>query len=337
MNNNIQQTLTHLNEVLQKGASGAIVLPSNPSIDAVASATALYLGLHKMGKNVSLVAGNKVTYSLTAADKIQEQLSTSGDDLVISFPYKEGAIDKVDYNIQGNSFNLIVSPRPGSAKLEPNQVKYSYTGGNLNFVITIDAPTLNSLGEVYTSNEKQFQGKDIINIDRHLTNSFYGSVNYVNKTSSSISEMVLKLMQSLGIELDKDMATNLYAGIAASTNNFTSYSVNADTFESIATLLRMGAIKKSLVKPVQQQPRSFQPQGMGMPQPGMPQPGFRPPVQQPTIPPTPIGSAFNAPSMGNNMNNVTPIEQVEHEPKSSAQTPQDWLKPKIFKGGGGLV
>ena len=47
------------------------------------------------------------------------------------------------------------------------------------------------------------------------------------------------------VEIDRDMATNLYAGAAASTNNFTSYSTNADTFEHIATLLRLGAVKKT--------------------------------------------------------------------------------------------
>src|SRR3989344_2605301 len=319
MNDNVQQTLTHLNEVLQKSTSGAIVLPSNPSIDAVAAATALYLGLHKMGKNVTLASSSKTTYSLSTVDKIQDQLSTSGDDLVISFPYNEGSIDKVDYNIQGNNFNLIVTPRQGFPKLDPKQVKYNYTGGKLNFIITIDAPTLNSLGELYSSNEKQFQGKDIINIDRHLTNSFYGSVNFVNKTSSSISEMVLKLLQSLGVEIDRDMATNLYAGIAASTNNFSSYSVTADTFETIATLLRFGAIKKTIGKPVPQ--RGFQPQ-----QPM--NPAFNQPRQ----------SSFPQPRFNNQPDMVTPIEQVEQEPKGTdAATPQDWLKPKIFKGGGGLV
>ena len=261
MNNNIQQALNRINDVMQKGV-GAIVLPTNPSLDAAAAAAALYLGLHKMGKSVSLACSNKISYNLTAVDKIQTQLSTDGDNLVISFPYSDGAIDKVDYNIQGSNFNLIITPRQGFPKLEPSQVKYNYTGGNLDFVIVIDSPTLNSLGTLYSENEKQFQGKDIINIDRHLTNGYYGSVNYVNKTSSSLSEMVLKLLQNLGIEIDRDMATNLYSGIAASTNNFTSYSVTADTFESVAALLRLGAIKRTLTKPVST--RGFQsPRPMG--------------------------------------------------------------------------
>src|SRR3989344_21363 len=317
MNNNVQVSICRVIDVIQKGTSGVITLPANPSIDAVAAATALYLALLKLGKSVTLSSSTKPTYNLTAVDKIRSQLSTNGDNLVISFPYQEGAVDNVDYKIQGAKFNLIITPRQGYPKLNPQQVNYSYTGGNFDFIIVIDAPALNSLGSLYSENEKQFQGKDIVNIDRHLTNSNYGTVNYVNKTSSSISEMVLKLVQMLGVELDRDIATNLYSCIASSTNNFSSYSVTADTFENVAHLLRLGAVKKML--PKQPPARGFPPQTqMGG--------GFASPQTQ-----------FSPQPQVNPMNHVTPIEQVEQEPKGPPQTPQDWLKPKIFKSGGGLV
>ena len=82
--------------------------------------------------------------------------------------------------------------------------------------------------------------------------------------------------------------------------------MSADRFESVATLLRLGAMKKTLTRPPQ--PRTFQP------------------TKQ-------IVTPFNQqPDM------MTPIEDVEKEPKGSpTSTPQDWLKPKIFRGGGGLV
>ncbi len=314
MNTN-EQTLARLHEIITKTTSGAIILPSNPSQDAIAAAASLYLGLVKMGKNVSLVCAQSVSSDLTASDKIQSNLVSGGDNLVVSFPYTDGAIDKVDYNIQGENFNLIITPRQGYPKMDPSQVKYSYTGGLLDFIIVVDSPTLNNLGSSYTDNQAQFQGREIINIDRHLTNSFFGTVNFVNKTASSVSELILSVLQGLRIEIDKDIATNLYAGISAATNNFTSYSVNADTFEHIATLLRMGALKKVVKKPDFSNPmNSFQPQ---MQKPVPQQPRF-PQVQRnhPEIP------------------NVKPIEEVEKEVQPESQSPQDWLKPKIFKGSG---
>jgi len=235
-------------DIISKNSAGVIALPTNPSVDAVAAATSLYLSLIKMGKNISLVCPTPIHMDLSGVDKIQDEINVNGDNLVISFPYIEGAIDKVDYNIQGENFNLIINPRQGFPKLDINQVKYTYSGGQFQFVITIDCPSLNNLGEIYTNNQSLFQGKEIVNIDRHLTNSYFGTVNIVEKSISSISELVLKLIQDLKIEIGQEIATNLYAGIASSTNNFNSYSVNADTFESVACLLRSGAIKKTLKK-----------------------------------------------------------------------------------------
>lgn len=306
MDNN-QNTLARIQEIATKCRSAVIVVPTSPSIDAIASSTSLYLALSKMGKTVSITCSQKVQSDLVASDKIQNVIGAGGDSLMISFPYSDGSIDKVDYNIQGQSFNLIVTPRPGFQKLNPNQVNFSYIGGLIDVIFVIDAPTLNSLGTIYTDNQNQFNGKDIINIDRHLTNAYFGTVNYVNKTTSSISELVLSIIQTLGIEIDRDIATNLYAGAAASTNNFTSYSTNADTFEHIAVLLRSGAVKKTFKKPI-------------------------PVATQPSIRPQVINSM---PGHSPEAPKSNPIESVEKETiTEKPQTSQEWLKPKIFKGGG---
>lgn len=298
MDNN-QNTLLRIQEITTKCRSSVIVIPPNPSIDAIAASTSLYLALNKMGKTVSLVCSQKPSSDLIASDKFQTNIGAGGDSLMVSFPYTDGAIDKVDYNIQGETFNLVVTPRPGFKKLQSNQVNFSYTGGQVDMIIIIDAPSLNSLGTIYTDNQNQFTGKDIINIDRHLTNAYFGTANYVNKTISSISELILSILQTLRVDIDRDMATNLYAGAAASTNNFTSYSTNAETFEHIAALLRLGAIKK--VFKVR---------------------------QQPIVMNSTYGSNPEVPKS-------IPIESVEKEVQTEKpQTSQEWLKPKIFKNGG---
>jgi len=315
MDNN-QSTLLRIQEITAKCRSSVIIVPPNPSIDAVAASTSLYLALNKMGKTVSLVCSQKPQSDLVASDKFQNIIGAGGDSLMVSFPYTDVAIDKVDYNIQGESFNLVVTPRPGHQKLNPNQVRYSYTGGLVDVIFVIDAPTLNSLGAIYTDNQNQFNGKDIVNIDRHLTNAYFGTVNLVNKTISSISELVLSVLQTLQVETDRDIATNLYAGTAASTNNFTSYSTNADTFEHVSTLLRLGAVKKTFKKPV----------------PVVTQPTMN--FQSSQMRPSP--QVINSmPGHSPEIPKSSPIESVEKEAViDKPQTSQEWLKPKIFKGGG---
>lgn len=315
--NNNSQTTSRIVEIINKSASGIIVLPQNPTQDAITASTALYLGLLKLGKTVNIVCSSPIQSDIMASDKIQSNLSMGGDNLVVSFPYTDGSIDKIDYNIQGQFFNLTVTPRQGFPKLNPNQVTYSYTGGSFDFIITVDVPNLNSIGSLYTENQTVFQGKSIINIDRHLTNGFFGTVNFVNKTSSSTCELVLKTLQALQIEIDKDISTNLYSGIASATNNFTAYSVNADTFETIAVLLKAGAMKKIAKPAMQPQIQSFVPQYQSNQQAPTPLPGTAQTFEQKTA-----GS-------------ITTVETAAAaQTKEGVPPAQDWLKPKIFKGGG---
>ncbi len=333
--NPTQDATRQIADIIQKRNSGLIILPQNPTVDGIASATALYLGLSKLGKNLSIVCTSPVKSDLAAADKIQTNFATGGDNLVISFPYTEGAVDKVEYGgNEGNFFNIIVVPHAGAAKLDPQKVQYSYTGGKIDFIITIDAPNFRSLGQIYSDNQQEFNGKTIINIDRHLVNDMYGMVNFVQKTSSSTSELILKILQSLQVELDREMATNLYAGLAIATANFTSYAVNAGTFETAALLLKLGAVKKPL-RPaagmgINQPPMSF-PSIPGMP---ADMRSSLPPIQSPLPRRQPSAGFPTSPIRGEQ---TTPLEDIEDEPddqEDMSSAPQDWLKPKIFKGGG---
>ena len=62
-----------------------------------------------------------------------------------------------------------------------------------------------------------------------------------------MSEMVLEVIKAMKTEINKGLATNLYAGIASATNNFGAHSVIADTFEAAALLLKSGAVKRPTI------------------------------------------------------------------------------------------
>jgi len=233
-------------QIFNEKQSISICLPQNPNLDAVASATALYFTLLNMGKQVSITAPEEVNpqFGLIGQDKIQTQLSSEGNTLVVSFPYTEGAVDKVTYNIEGDHFNLIIQPKEGMDKLNHEKVKFNYSGGRPDVIVTVYTPTLNALGNLYNNQKDKFSGVEIINIDRHFTNNNYGTVNVVDKKAASMSEIMTDLLRSLNAKIDKDTATNLYTGITSATNNFTAHAVSAQTFESSAFLLNSGAVKK---------------------------------------------------------------------------------------------
>ena len=320
-------------KILETKSVYSIVLPANPTPDAVSAAVALYLALIKIGKSASIACSTPVDPALgiIGADKIQKELVASGDNLVVSFPYEDGAIDKITYNIEGNQFNLVIAPKEGKARLETNNVKYSYKGGKGEVVFTIDAPSLASLGDIYTNQEDMFTGVEIINVDRHLTNGNFGSINLVEKQRSSTSELVFALLNALSLEIDKDSATTLYGGIVAATNNFTSYSVNANTFGACSKLLSLGAVKRAPAR----QPMNMYAQPGGMPpmnsMPMAPTQPYNQPVQQPV---QPIQQPVQAPPAFNEAISVAPETMENAETDDSDASSTEWLKPKIFKGGG---
>ncbi|HLL60419.1 MAG TPA: DHH family phosphoesterase [Candidatus Nitrosocosmicus sp.] len=346
MNNNANYS--RINQIVENQNSFGICLTDKPSMDTIAAATALYMALTKLGKDVSIACSGQLPpdANLPASDKIQKKLGVGGDTLLISFPYTEGSIDKVSYHIEGENFNLLIQPRPGFEKLNPNQVKYDYSGGKVGVIITLDVPTLAALGEVYTSDEDQFKGKDIINIDRHLTNANFGSLNIVERQSSSTSEIIYNILKNLQVEMDRDIATNLYSGIVAATNNFTAFSVNASTFETCATLLKHGAVKKALPKakmpfPAGRQPFAPQPnrfQQSQRPQRPQRQPmssqSYAEPTQMSQMPHPAVNHA--AAPFEDHMQNPTAqrmSENKEVKPQDfQEEAPNDWLKPKIFNG-----
>jgi len=118
------------------------------------------------------------------------------------------------------------------------------------------------------------------------------------------------------------MATNLYAGIVAATNTFTSYSVNAETFETIAALLKAGASKKITTQPTPKPQPPETPPTVPMPQ----------PMQKPVS--TPVFSVKQPGTERLQTQPITAVESQESQSKEGAQSPQDWLKPNIFKGSG---
>jgi phosphoesterase RecJ-like protein len=64
------------------------------------------------------------------------------------------------------------------------------------------------------------EGKPLINIDHHVTNNSFGSVNVVCPKASSACEMIFDLLKEARHPLNKNLALLLYAGIMTDTGSF---------------------------------------------------------------------------------------------------------------------
>lgn len=76
-------------------------------------------------------------------------------------------------------------------------------------------------------------------IDHHYTNTNFAMYNFVDGTASSACEMVYRLLDSF-VDLDKDIASALYAGMVSDTGGFRHAATSQDTLDVASKLMSLG-------------------------------------------------------------------------------------------------
>jgi len=89
-------------------------------------------------------------------------------------------------------------------------------------------------GEVFNTKKPTF------NFDHHISNTYFAKYN-VMIDSASCSEIVLDLIDELGVEIDQDIAMALATGIITDTGNFKHSNVEESTFYKAGRLKKHGA------------------------------------------------------------------------------------------------
>jgi len=85
-----------------------------------------------------------------------------------------------------------------------------------------------------------FQGKQVINIDHHVSNNLFGTLNWIDPGAAATGEMVYGLIKKLGAAITKDIAINLYTAIITDTGRFSFSNTTAKSFKIAAELVKTG-------------------------------------------------------------------------------------------------
>jgi phosphoesterase RecJ-like protein len=103
-------------------------------------------------------------------------------------------------------------------------------------IIVLECPSPDRTGI-----EKHLAERPVINIDHHLGNQCYGSVNWVDSAAPAVGEMVYRLAQGLKLSLDPETASCLYLTLVTDTGGFRFSNATPAAFEAAASLVRDGA------------------------------------------------------------------------------------------------
>ncbi len=84
------------------------------------------------------------------------------------------------------------------------------------------------------------KSKVIINLDHHVTNQRFGSLNYVDSNAAATGEIVYGILQELQVELNRSIAESLYVAISTDTGSFKYENTTPHTHRVVASLLEAG-------------------------------------------------------------------------------------------------
>lgn len=90
----------------------------------------------------------------------------------------------------------------------------------------------------------------IINIDHHIGNTMYGTVNWFDASAASCAEMVADVIDALGVAWTRDIAAHLYLGIATDTGGFRHGLISERTFRTCARIAATGVTPADLSREI---------------------------------------------------------------------------------------
>ncbi|HYJ13159.1 MAG TPA: bifunctional oligoribonuclease/PAP phosphatase NrnA [Thermomicrobiales bacterium] len=112
-----------------------------------------------------------------------------------------------------------------------------------DMVCLIDCADRKRLGGFYRDDPTRLDGQlvPIVNIDHHVTNDRFGTVNIVQPQAASAAEVVTDILASWGTELTREIAQCLLSGIYGDTLGLRTDSTTSRTMRTAADLVDAGA------------------------------------------------------------------------------------------------
>lgn len=115
--------------------------------------------------------------------------------------------------------------------------RHNQPGIGFDCLVVLDCSSLKRCGEVHLLNTK---GKQVINIDHHVSNEFFGDYNWVDPKASCASEVVYQLYKKMNVPIGKDEALCMYVGIVTDTGSFRYTNTTAKLHSIVSELMKFG-------------------------------------------------------------------------------------------------
>lgn len=226
-----------------------ILIPENPSADAVGSAWALYYFLEKKGFLPTIAFSNNLSPKFSFLVRPERTLTeiSGARDFVLSFDTVRNKIIKIRHEEKDSRFNIYLTPQKGA--IDPRDFSFILAKFKYDLIIVIDSPDLERLGKIYLANTDLFFEVPVVNIDHRSGNDNFGQINLIDVTASSCAEIIGKNLESIDPALiDKNIATCLLSGIIGATDSFQKKNTTPRSLLAASELMDKGADQQEIIR-----------------------------------------------------------------------------------------
>jgi bifunctional oligoribonuclease and PAP phosphatase NrnA len=105
-------------------------------------------------------------------------------------------------------------------------------------LLTLDCATMRRLGRGHRGVIEAVAA--VIDIDHHYDNTRFGTVNLIDGSASSTAEILLDVLEALGVELTADIAQSLYVALVTDTGRFQQRTTGPNALRMAARLVDAG-------------------------------------------------------------------------------------------------
>ncbi|MFA5175521.1 MAG: hypothetical protein WC430_03865 [Patescibacteria group bacterium] len=236
--------------LLSKSRRALVVFGRDNDIDEIACALAWKHFLTKQNIKTEIAADNfsapKNMKFLPGMENIKTAMPSS-QKFTVKVDISKIKLGGLNYDIKNDWLNIHINPKEGT--ITKNDLRAAHADLSFDFIISLNAPDLQSLGKIFLNNAELFYRTQIINIDPSLENEGYGQINFTDATAVSVCESSFKIMDEINEKtIDKNISACLLSGLIGKTKSFKTSNVTPSALQIASRLVDYGADREKIIK-----------------------------------------------------------------------------------------
>lgn len=247
-----------------------VALSKDPTVDEMAAAIGLTLALDKMGKHATAIYSGETPNALEflEPEKTFEANTNSLQDFIIALN-KEKA-DHLRYKIEGDFVKVYITPY--KTTIDESDLEFSHGEVNVDLVISLNVNEVEDLDAALAKHGRIMHDASAINISNAVPGRL-GGIEWNRTSASSVSEMIVNMLEEMKQPFSEEIATALLTGIESATDRFSNEKTTPDAMAAASKLMEAGAnqqlIVANIMKPEKEEvPEVHQEEKREEPEPG---------------------------------------------------------------------